>query len=139
MKHLTTSRKGKGMKIRFLVLTAVLFGNAFAVTDFKVSPQFSFLDATGIQAASVGSAVSAACNYHVSKTGSVTISWSADVKDNATLTIYSVSGAMVQVFPIKQAAGSLVWNASAKKIARGIYFAKFSFGTSLKNLKIVLH
>lgn len=96
-----------------------------AVSTKSVLPQSSFFRHTGGRALS----------------RSITFSWSlpGNVSEKAgTITVYSLLGRVVTKLPVQKNTGIATWNVDPKLSKNGLFIARMSYGSTVKNLKLML-
>jgi hypothetical protein len=72
-------------------------------------------------------------------TQAIDFSWSLPVKaKNGNISLFSVSGARVKTVPITSPNGNVSIDISSGKLARGIYFAKLSYGACEKTINFIV-
>ncbi|MBN1308869.1 MAG: T9SS type A sorting domain-containing protein [Chitinispirillaceae bacterium] len=71
---------------------------------------------------------------------SIDFSWSLPHDNTSgTITLFSLKGARIRAIPISSASGSIQWNMSEIRLAKGIYFARLSTASVNKNHTIVIY
>jgi hypothetical protein len=129
-------------KSKILVLLAAVCVLAAPETLQKSSAEFSFVQGVGViyQKAYFGGN-----SYFLYKrvgnlSNSIMFYWSLPEltgKEKGKISIFSVSGKLINSFNIKSSEGKIVWKMANNPIGRGIYFAVLSYGPLKKNVKIL--
>lgn len=128
-------------KCKILVLFLALGVFAAPETITKSSASFSFKQGVGVLFPMGYSANGNSFYYKkiaVGKPG-MAFSWVLPKEKDVPgkLSIFSLSGRLVKSFDLSKAKGSINWTMQNSKISGGIYFAKLSYGSFNKSLKII--
>jgi hypothetical protein len=115
---------------------------AYGETITATSNAFTFPPMTGIKS---GNHPAIAGHFGFSgfsqKSGLVTLAWSMPTElkgASGSITIYSLLGRAIKTFPISTPSGVVTWKAARNDGPAGIFFARFAYGTSKQNLKLIL-
>jgi flagellar hook assembly protein FlgD len=111
-----------------------------AETVTKSSASFHFPDGVGVNwnQSIPEHAVRFFCQTQTAGSGKIRIGWSLPAVSGKTgIAIYTMAGALVKTIPISSKNGMVTWDITGDRIARGVYFASLTAGTSKKTLKLV--
>jgi hypothetical protein len=127
-------------KCKLLVLFAAFGVFATPENITQSSAPFSFA-ATGVMQQYSRYVNGSSFSYKKLSNNKQGIAFSWSIIDNAVqtgkLSIYSISGKLIQSFDITSRQKSLTWSMPQSKIASGVYFAVLNFGSFKKNAKIM--
>lgn len=96
-----------------------------AVSAKSVLPQASFFRHTG------GRPLSRSITFSWSFPGSVS-------EKTGTITVYSLLGRVVAQLPVQKNSGTATWHVAPTLSRNGLFIARMSYGTTVKNLKLML-
>jgi hypothetical protein len=124
-----------------IMSAAICFSEPETIT--KLSAAFSFPTTVGIAGNRSSLCAPASFLYNTQMNGKklVSLSWSLPgAAKTGTISIFTVSGSKIKTFSITSPEGRVEWNVTeGKKVGKGVYFAAISYGTSKKNLKLVIN
>jgi hypothetical protein len=143
MKHNDIIPRSMAMKGSILLATALLFSGTFASEIVsKSSAQFTFpTQATAVRW-NPGLAKTGAFTLRNLGAGSRSVEFSWALPGSArsgSIGIFNLAGVCVKSFPVNASAGSVLWNSSGSvRAGKGVYFARFTYGTFKKSLKLII-
>jgi hypothetical protein len=114
-----------------------------AETVIKNSAPFSFPLTVGVKwkQSPQGKEASFVSRSHCMGRKVVEFSWSLPGKtEKGTISIFTIAGSRIKTFSVNAPEGSIRWEISTdKKVAKGIYFARLTYGKNTKNLKFFVY
>ncbi len=83
------------------------------------------------------------CSGNSPRSSAMVFAWSipAGLKaDHGTITVHSLLGKTIRQFRLNSRSGSIVWkNEANNRMAPGIYFARFAFGSFIQNSTLIIN
>jgi len=129
------------MKSFCLLLMAALSVSLFAETVVKNSAPFAFPITVGVTGdhSLQSTKASFTCRTIFAGRSVIEFSWSLPGKaEKGSIYIFTIAGSHIKTLSLPSQHGIVRWDISAdKKLAKGIYIAKLSYGIYKQNLKIV--
>jgi hypothetical protein len=134
---------GLAVRVALTVCLSVALCFSAPETITKLSASFSFPTTVGISGSRSYQTTGTAFVSNIRTNGKRTIDllWSLPgAAKNGTISIFSVTGSKVKTFSISSPSGKVEWDMTGgNKIGKGVYFASINYGSSKKNLKLVIN
>jgi hypothetical protein len=126
-----------------MLLALVSAGCLFAETVQKSSAQFLFPTTVGIRTnkSVVMQGVEFSAVVRNKATNTIAFSWKvpASKTTHGTITLYSVSGAVIKAIRVASSNGSTTTTIGTAKIAAGLYFATLSYGAVSQTCNFIVN